>query len=93
MSTLYGRRRVFATGVGIRLVGLAFIALANGHDNLAAKALVVLGVLVSVLGMGVLRYLLFGPLLRRLGRRDRPAVAVRRPWPLSQPPNQRPSAR
>ena len=58
--------KTFALGLGVRLAGVAFIALGDGHDNPWAKALVIAGVVVTVTGMGFLRFLLFQPLLSRI---------------------------
>jgi hypothetical protein len=58
--------RMFATGIIVRLAGVVLIVLGDGHNSLWAKALVVLGVIVTVTGMGILRYLLFSPLLSKV---------------------------
>ena len=65
-----GKLKTFALGLGVRLAGVALIALGDGHDNPWAKALVIAGVVVTITGMGLLRYLLFQPLLSRI--RPRP---------------------
>ena len=57
--------KMFVTGVLVRLIGVGLIILGEGHDNLWAKALVVCGVIITVTGMAILRYLLFQPLLDR----------------------------
>jgi hypothetical protein len=67
---LVGRRprskwRVFVTGLSVRLFGALLILLGDGHDTLLAKGSVVLGVIVTVTGMGILRWLLFQSLFRR----------------------------
>lgn len=63
-------RRLFATGLGVRLVGVAMIWLGDGSSALHRRALVVVGVLLSVGGIAVLRYLLLaGPLSRFAARR------------------------
>ena len=55
-------------GIIVRLAGVGMIALGDGHDDLWAKALVVVGVVVMITGMGVLRFLLFRPLLSKWRR-------------------------
>jgi hypothetical protein len=50
--------RWFGVGLAVRLVGLLFIWLGDGHDSVFRKGLVVLGVVLSIGGIGVLRYLL-----------------------------------
>lgn len=64
-----GKLTTFVVGLLIRLGGLALIALGNGHDNVWAKASVVVGVVISITGIAVLRFLLFQPLLGKLWRR------------------------
>ena len=61
--------QTFAVGLLVRLAGLALIALGDGHDAWWAKGLVIVGVAISVLGIGVLRYLLVAPLLKNLRMR------------------------
>ena len=50
--------KLFSIGLGVRLVGVLLIWLGDGYDSVFRKALVVLGVILSVGGIGVLRYLL-----------------------------------
>ena len=60
-------RRVFALGIVVRLVGLALIWAGDGSAARWRQALVVLGVVLSVGGIAVLRYLLLSGPLTRLG--------------------------
>ncbi|MES2697194.1 MAG: hypothetical protein V4773_27260 [Verrucomicrobiota bacterium] len=57
--------RLFGWGVVIRLLGLALIWLGDGHDNVFRKALVVTGVVLSIGGITVLRYLLISGFRKR----------------------------
>jgi hypothetical protein len=66
-----GARRLFALGLGVRLIGLALIWAGDGSAALWRKALVVLGVVLSIGGIAVLRYLLLSGPLTRLGARWR----------------------
>ena len=50
--------KLFSIGLGVRLIGVLLIWLGNGYDSVFRKGLVVLGVILSVGGIGVLRYLL-----------------------------------
>lgn len=61
-------------GLGIRLVGLGLIWVGDGSDNLFRKLLVVLGVVLTVGGIAVLRYLL---LAKPLAQAE---AAIRRRW-------------
>lgn len=54
-------RKQFALGLGIRLVGVLFLWLGDGSPLLWRKALVVVGVALSIGGIGILRWLLFQP--------------------------------
>ena len=56
-----GRRRtlkVFAASLGVRLVGAGMIWLGDGSPSLLRKAVVAVGVVLSVGGIAVLKYLL-----------------------------------
>ena len=61
------KRKLIAIGIGIRLFGVGLIVLGDGHDNLWAKILVVVGVIISVTGISILRYLLLSPLFGKVG--------------------------
>jgi hypothetical protein len=50
--------RIFLFGLGVRLVGLLLIWLGDGSSSIFRKSVVVLGVILSVGGIGVLKYLL-----------------------------------
>jgi hypothetical protein len=63
--------RLFALGLGVRLVGLALIWAGDGSAATSRKALVVVGVVLSVGGIAVLRYLLLAGPLTRLSARWR----------------------
>jgi hypothetical protein len=62
-------RRLFILGLGVRLLGLGLIWAGNGSAATWRKGVVVLGVLLSVGGIAVLRYLLLAGPLARLGKR------------------------
>lgn len=51
--------RVFTVGLSVRLAGVVLLWLGDGHDSVFRKGLVVVGVVLSVGGIGVLRYLLW----------------------------------
>jgi hypothetical protein len=57
--------KLFGIGLAIRLVGLLLIWLGDGHDGLFRKGLVVFGLILSILGIGVLKYLLVSGLRRK----------------------------
>ena len=66
--------KLFSLGLGIRLLGLALIWLGDGSEGLFRKSLVVLGVALMIGGIGVLRFMLWSPLLSKLsggGGRER----------------------
>lgn len=50
--------RMFGAGLAVRLFGLLLIWLGDGSASVFRKAVVVLGVILSVGGIAVLRYLL-----------------------------------
>jgi hypothetical protein len=50
--------RVFTVGLSVRLAGVGLIWLGDGHDGVFRKGLVVAGVVLSIGGIGVLKYLL-----------------------------------
>jgi hypothetical protein len=52
---------VFIAGLLVRVVGLLLIWAANGHSSLASKIIVVIGVVLSVFGIGILKWLSFQP--------------------------------
>ena len=52
---------VFAAGLSVRLVGLLLIVLGNGHTSVVSKVVVIVGVVLSVFGIGVLKWLSFQP--------------------------------
>ncbi len=54
-----GKWQLFGIGLAIRLIGVLLLWLGNGHDSMFHKGLVVLGVILSIGGITVLRYLLF----------------------------------
>jgi hypothetical protein len=58
MSRIRGRR-LFAIGLGVRLLGVLLIWLGDGSSLLWRKAVVAVGIVLTVGGIGVLRYLLF----------------------------------
>ena len=48
----------FFSGLLVRILGLVFIYLGDGSDSVFRKTLVVVGVILSIGGIAVLRYLL-----------------------------------
>jgi fatty acid desaturase len=52
------KRRMFALGLAVRLFGALLIWLGDGSPSLFRKAVVVLGVILSVGGIAVLRFML-----------------------------------
>ena len=48
----------FGIGLAVRLAGLVLIWVGDGSESLFRKAVVVLGVILSIGGIGVLKYLL-----------------------------------
>lgn len=57
--------KLFGIGLAVRLVGLLLIWLGDGHESVFRKALVVLGLILSIGGIGVLRYLLVSGFRRK----------------------------
>lgn len=63
--------RIFAAGLGVRLLGVALLWYGDGGQTIWRKGLVVVGVVLSVGGIAVLRFLLLsGPLSRLTARRS-----------------------
>jgi len=56
---------MFGVGLSVRLLGLALIWLGDGSAELWRKTLVVVGVILSVGGIAVLRYLLISGFRRK----------------------------
>ena len=75
-ATRFRSRRLFVVGLGVRLVGLVLIWAGDGSAAWWRKVLVVIGVVLSIGGIAVLRYLLLAGPLSRLGARLR-AVDLR----------------
>ena len=48
-----------AGGIAVCLVGGMLIFLGDGHDSLSSKVIVASGVIITVVGIGFLRYLPF----------------------------------
>jgi hypothetical protein len=63
--------KTFALGLSIRLAGVALILLGDHHNSLFHKSLVVLGVILSIGGIAVLKFLLYH------GMRKKPAAALK----------------
>jgi len=57
--------RWFLIGLSVRLMGVALIWLGDGHDSIFRKGMVVIGVIFSIGGIGVLRYLLIAGFRKR----------------------------
>jgi hypothetical protein len=53
--------RIILIGLSIRLAGLLLIVLGDGHEHIFFKALVVIGVILSMGGIGVLKWLAMRP--------------------------------
>jgi hypothetical protein len=58
---------IFAFGLSVRLLGVLFIWLGDGHDQWWRKAFVILGVVLTFGGIGVLKFLLVKGLDMGLG--------------------------
>jgi hypothetical protein len=56
---------VFAWGLGVRLVGGAMIWAGDGHRHWISKVVVVIGIVLSIGGIGVLKWLAMQPRRRR----------------------------
>ena len=52
------RWRLFGAGLAVRLIGVALLWLGDGHDSWFRKGLVVVGLILSIGGIGILRFLL-----------------------------------
>jgi len=65
--------KAVAVGIIVRLFGGILILLGDGHTSLWSKALVIVGVIISVTGIGVLRYLLLQPFFNKLGSKIKAA--------------------
>ncbi len=63
------RWKTFTIGLAIRLLGVALIILGDGHHSWPRKAMVIIGVALTVGGITVLRYLLLAEPLSRLTKR------------------------
>ena len=70
-SDRHKKLKVVALGIAVRLFGGALIFLGDGHSSLWSKALVVVGVIISVTGIGILRYLLLSPFLSSVSAKIR----------------------
>lgn len=57
--------QLFALGLAVRLLGVLLIWWGDGHESVARKGLVVLGLLLSLGGIGVLRFLLISGFRRK----------------------------
>lgn len=57
--------RTFGVGFAVRLLGLLLIWLGDGSPSVFRKSLVVLGVILSVGGIAVLRFLLISGLRKK----------------------------
>jgi hypothetical protein len=55
----------FGVGLAVRLLGVLLLWLGDGSDSAWRKGLVVIGLVLSIGGIGVLRYLLVSGLRRR----------------------------
>lgn len=57
--------RTFGLGLAVRLLGLLLIWLGDGSPSLFRKSVVVLGVILSIGGIAVLRFLLIAGLRKK----------------------------
>jgi len=57
--------KLFGAGLAVRLIGVLLIWLGDGHDSVFRKGLAVLGLILSIGGIGVLRYLLISGFRRK----------------------------
>lgn len=57
--------KLFGIGLAVRLFGVLLIWLGDGHDSVFRNGLVVLGLILSIGGIGVLRYLLISGFRRK----------------------------
>ncbi|MHB1308731.1 MAG: hypothetical protein ACYDC1_22315 [Limisphaerales bacterium] len=57
--------RMFGAGLAVRLFGLLLIWLGDGSSSVFRKAVVVLGVILSIGGIAVLRYLLISGIRKK----------------------------
>ena len=57
--------KMFSLGLAIRLLGVALLFLGDGGNSVFRKALVVLGLILSIGGIAVLRYLLISGFRRK----------------------------
>ena len=57
--------KLFVVGLAVRLLGVLFIWLGDGHHSVFRKALVLVGLLLTIGGIGVLRYLLVSSFRRK----------------------------
>jgi hypothetical protein len=58
---------IFLAGLSVRLAGVGLIWLGDGHPGVVRKGMVAVGVVLSVGGIAVLKFLLYGGLRRRNG--------------------------
>jgi hypothetical protein len=56
--------KLLAVGLAVRLAGVGLIWLGDGHASPFRKGLVVVGVVLSVGGIAVLKYLLYAAMRR-----------------------------
>lgn len=57
--------KLFSLGLAVRLVGVLLLWLGDGHASWFRKGLVILGLILSIGGIGVLRYLLISGFQRK----------------------------
>ncbi len=60
-----GALQMFALGLSVRLVGVLLIWCGDGHTSIFRKSLVVVGVILSIGGIAVLKYLLYAGLKKK----------------------------
>ena len=57
--------KIFMIGLSVRLLGVALLWFGDGSPSLVRKAAVVVGLILSIGGIGVLRYLLVSGFRRK----------------------------
>ena len=71
-KSLHSRKKMnwklFWIGLGVRLFGVLLIWLGDGHPDIFRKILVVLGVIISIGGITILKYLLMAEPVSQLSK-------------------------
>ena len=67
-----GALQTFGVGLAVRLLGLLLIWAGDGHTSVFSKAVVVVGVILSLGGIAILKYLLYAGLKKKPKRVTEP---------------------